>query len=421
MRSIRGNILVVSSAWWPAPARIAMAFGRAHCRVAAIYPDGHPLRHVSAVQEHYHYSAHRPLAALAAALRGCRPDLIVPTDDRSVAHLHALHAAADGRTARLIERSLGNPAGFATLESCSAALDLAQQLGVRVPMTLRINNESDLESWQQPFPWVLKSSGTWGGAGVYVVQDRAVARAAFRALTRPLSAARALKRWVVNRDGFSVQPWLGRTVPEVVAQRFIPGVSANIAAACWDGATVGTLSVQALRTQGPTGAATMVRVIDPPDMRQAAERLAAALRLSGLHGLDFVQDADGRAWLIEVNPRATQVCHIARDGGTSLAACLAARLSGQSGSPPAVVPLDTTIALFPQAWRGTPHDPLLATAGHDVPWEEPALVEELMALPWPNRSMLARAWQRMAGPEAINPWAAPVPRLRGAVWGLAKV
>lgn len=405
MRGSRGSVLVASSAWWPAPARLAMAFAREGFHVAAIHPRGHPLLHVSAVQKCYRYSPYRPLSALALAINTCEPDLVVPTDDRSAVHLHALHAGADARTTALIRRSLGAPEAFPTLASRHATLELARQLGVRVPPTLNLRSAADLDAWQQPFPWVVKSSGSWGGAGVYVVQDREMARAAFRSLARPLDAARALKRWLVNRDGFSLAPWLAGVTPEVVAQRFISGTAATIAAACWNGSVVAAMSVQALRTQGPTGAATVVRAIDAPEMVEAARRLAAALCLSGLHGLDFVLGPDGRSWLIEVNPRATQICHIAREGGMSLAACLGAQLTGDRIPTESPVPRDTTIALFPQAWRGEPLQPLLATEAHDVPWEEPALVEDLMAPPWPNRSWLARAWERTTRPDAVHPWA----------------
>lgn len=67
-----------------------------------------------------------------------------------------------------------------------------------------------------------------------------------------------------------------------------------------------------------------VRLIDHSEMAQAACKLAQRLELSGFHGLDFVLEADsGAAYLIELNPRCTQLGHlsIARQG--SLPACCA--------------------------------------------------------------------------------------------------
>ena len=79
---------------------------------------------------------------------------------------------------------------------------------------------------------------------------------------------------------------------------------------------------------------TVVEVIDRPDMTAAAGRLAARLHLSGFHGLDFLLDKTGTAWLIELNPRATQVCHVPAGGGPSLAKVLAATRTGMRGLGP---------------------------------------------------------------------------------------
>ena len=44
-------------------------------------------------------------------------------------------------------------------------------------------------------------------------------------------------------------------------------------------------------------------MLENREMAVAAERIARRLCLSGLHGLDFMLDEDGRAHLIEINPR----------------------------------------------------------------------------------------------------------------------
>lgn len=403
------RILVVASTWWGAPARLASALAGAQCHVATLCPPGHPLLHVSTAQERYRYSCYRPLHALRTAIAASRPDLVLPTDDRCVGHLHAVYADAAPSVRAVLRRSLGPPQHFATVESRFELLQLAGRMGIRVPPTRRFSTAESLDGWDDPFPRVVKSSGTWGGAGVQIVTDAAAARTAFRALGRPVDTARALKRWTVNRDGFSLEPWLMRRRPEVIAQRYIAGRPANIAVACWEGEVLATLAVEALRTQGTTGATAVARVINAAEMTAAARCIVEGLALSGLHGFDFMLDDADRSWLIEMNPRATQLCHFGRGGGASLAEHLAARLGGDGVPASGVAPAGTVIALFPQAWFGQPHDPLLATALHDVPWEEPALIRELTGAPWPNRSWMARLWQGYVRPQQWDAWMGSVP------------
>ena len=388
------TVLLMTTTWWPAPARLAMALKNLGLRVEAICPPGHPLHHTRAVSHCHRYGFLRSLVALRQALQASRPAFIVPCDDRAVDHLHRLHdAEPSGEIRTLITNSLGAPTGFRTVESRHELLRVAAAEGIRVPPWARLRSEADLDCWREPLPWVIKCGMSWGGAGVRIVYNRAEAMRAFRAMARPIGVGRAVKRTLINGDGFSLAPALARSAPEVIVQRYIAGEPASTTMACWQGKMLSQLSVRALGTQGPTGASTIIEVIEQADMTSAASLLAARLQLSGFHGLDFIRDSSGAAWLIEFNPRATQVCHVAIGDGVSLAeAFVAARTGGREIGPHAA-PIGSTIAFFPQAWRSDPGSPLLATASHDVPWEEPDLVNDLMAPPWPNRGLVARLWQ----------------------------
>jgi len=406
-----GSVLIATTAWWPAPARLAMAFSGLGVRVDALCPYGHPLRRTRSVASCRTYPFVRPLAALCEAITALRPDFVVACDDRAVHHLHTLHDLdRGGPVAELIAGSMGAGSSFPIVASRHGLLRLAMSEGVRVPPTALLRSEADLDQWQQPLPWVLKCGMSWGGAGVRIVHNRAEAVRVFRAMARPVGVGRAIKRLAINGDGFSLGPAFARTVPEVIVQRFIPGTPASTTIACWRGSMLAQLSVRALGTQGPTGASTVIEVIDHDEMSVAASRLAARLELSGFHGLDFMLDADGAPWLIEFNPRSTQVCHLAIEDGVSLAEVFLAARSGRPVCLGSVAPVGSTIALFPQAWRSDPTRPLLRSASHDVPWEEPELVLDLMRPPWPNRGLLARLWQDMFDPKAGKDyWAGAAP------------
>ena len=54
-----------------------------------------------------------------------------------------------------------------------------------------------------------------------------------------------------------------------------------------------------------------MRLIDSPEMSRSAEKIVNKLALSGLLGFDFILgEQNGYATLIEMNARATQICHL---------------------------------------------------------------------------------------------------------------
>jgi hypothetical protein len=195
-----------------------------------------------------------------------------------------------------------------------------------------------------------------------------------------------------NRDPFPLGEWLIRKRSRVIGQDFVQGRPANIMVACWEGEVLATIGVKVLDTLEQFGAATMVQVVKHDGMESAAKRLVRRLGLSGFCGLDFIMEhGTGDVHLIELNPRATQLGHLQLGPEGSLALALLTRLRGEP--LPAASPLPfpgKVVALFPQAWLSRSAASWLPSAYHDIPWEENALVEELLRRPWDRRSPLAR-------------------------------
>ena len=130
-------------------------------------------------------------------------------------------------------------------------------------------------------------------------------------------------------------------------------------------------------------------------MTQAAERIVGHLGISGLWGLDFIlEEKTGAAYLIEMNPRATPICHLALGAGQDLAGALCAQLSNTTPIPSPVLTQQNVIALFPGEWHRDPASPYLRSAFHDIPWEEPDLVRDGLQQPWSERGLIARTLAR---------------------------
>jgi len=398
------TVLLANTNWWPCSAHIAISLKSAGVRVAAVYPNhGHPLAKTGAVSARFPYRATSPLQSLARAIRDSGADWILPCDDRSVSHLHRLYTsalsegAAGKSVADLIERSLGSPAAFSIVSSRGALLRSAQAEAVPVPEVSEVITLEQLRclSETKSYPWVMKVDGSWGGLGVKVVRSPAEAEACFHRMREPLGTLPMLKRLFVNRDPFWIESWWRRQRPGITVQSYIEGRPANCVVFCRHGKVLAGIAVEVVAAQAVMGPATIVRIVDGRQMINAAEALARSLNLSGFHGLDFIlEDKTGIAYLIELNPRCAMPCHLRLGGDRDLIGSLYSELSGQPCRQSSFDLAGDVVSYFPQAWLSDPKSEALRTGYHDVPWAEPELLKELLLLPWPDRSFLARVSDR---------------------------
>lgn len=378
------KILIAATDRWYPTARLGLALKKAGCIVDAVCPSGHPLSLTRAVSRMHTYHGLSPLGSFSRAIRGSNPDLVIPADDLATWHLHDLfnRELSDGQSGhqicRLIAQSMGAAESFKVIRSRSAFMQLAEEENIRVPNTQEISNQSDLHDWiaRRGFPTVLKANGTSGGDGVKVVNTVEEAERSFRKLHAPPVLARAFKRAAIDRDSTLVWPSLSRRKRAVNAQTFVAGHEATSTFVCWEGNVLASLHFEVVQKVGSTGHATVVRWIDHPEMSAAAVKIARRLNLSGFHGLDFMIEAEtGNAYLIEINPRSTQVGHLALGQGRDLPAALFSALTGKIVKASAPVTENDTIALFPQEWKRDPESSFLSSAYHDVPWDEPGIVD----------------------------------------------
>lgn len=378
---------------------MAIALANAGAEVSAVCPtSNHPLLKTRAVTRSLPYKAIRPLEALLEAIRLTQPQLIVPCDDLVVYHLHQLHAQTVGDpssgVADLVERSLGNASHYATVSSRSHLLKIAQEEQIPTPATKEIRALNDLSEWLaiHSSPCVLKMDRTWGGRGVRVAPTPDRAEKLFHEMTGLFGDLRALKELVVNGDSIWIRPPWNRSRPAMTVQQYINGRPANCAVVGWKGRLLAGIAVEAVETQGETGPATVVRVVNNPEMMLSAERLAKRLGLSGFLGLDFVIEAGSNVpYLIEMNPRCTPLCHLRLGSGRDMVAALCEQISERTFPEEPPVTENGLIAYFPQAWFGKSE--YLATSYHDIPQGEPELVQMLLDFNY-GRKPSSRFWNR---------------------------
>jgi Carbamoyl-phosphate synthase L chain, ATP binding domain len=398
---------------WVPTARLGVALANAGFRVEALCPAQHPLGTTSAPRRVHTYRGLTPLRSLGRAIATAKPDLIVPGDDLAARHLHDLHgeqghSEVETGLASLIERSLGSPSSFSSMHARAAFMTLAREEGVRVPEAAAIKSAEDITKWVERvgYPIVFKADATSGGEGVRVVRTAAEARHALHKLQAPPLVARAFKRALLDRDQTLVWPSLQRHRPAVSAQSFVVGHEATSTLACWKGTVLASLHFEVLRKCNAAGHATVVRLIENAEMQASVEKVVRRMGLSGLCGFDFMLEAStGDAYLIEINPRATQMGHITLGAGRDLPAALYSAITGEPRRVTPAVTENNTIALFPHEWARDPRSEFLRTGYHDVPWETPELVRACI-----RRSQKQSAWySRSDASRDIAATPAPAP------------
>jgi hypothetical protein len=389
------RVLLTTTMHWPSAARLAAAFAGVGAQVEALLPVGHIAGKSRFVLACHDYDPLFPERALRKAVRRAEPDLVVPCDDRALAHLLGLDAP------ELLARSLGRPENYPALVSRSDLIAEARTLGIPAPQTMHVPREADLESALAciGLPAVLKVDGSWGGDGVAVVRNLEQARAAWHRLAVTPSPLRSVARAMLRRDLHFLRDAMNPPRMTISLQRFVPGTPATSAFACHRGHVLASIHMDVLEIQHANGPATVMRRTDCLDMDYAAERLAARFGLSGLHGLDFIRDAAGRAHLIEMNPRATQTAAFAFGAGQDLAAALAGTVSPVIRGPRPVLTENPVIALFPQEWRRDPASFWLHCAYPDVPWDDP---EVLRACLEPGEATPERRIEKRAPVAALT-------------------
>ena len=385
------TVLIATTSRWFPTARLAMALAHAGCIVDAVCPGGHPLMRMNAVRRTSAYRGLLPLKSFADAIAVSHPDCIIPGDDLATSHLHHLYERErrGGKSGQwvceLIERSLGAAGSFPLVYARATFIDGARQEGIRAPKTEVIANLGEVRKWvdRVGLPTVLKANGTSGGEGVRVAYTLEEAECAFRELQAPPLLARAAKRALVDQDKSLVWSALLRHRSVVNAQEFVAGREATSTVACWQGAVLASLHFEVVNKRSAAGPSSVVRLIENAEMSATAEKMVRRLGLSGIHGFDFMLEAhSGNAHLIEINPRATQVGHLALGPGRDLPSALYSAVSGEPFRAAPKVTERDTITLFPQEWMRDPASPFLTSGYHDVPWEEPELLRACISRPW---------------------------------------
>ena len=319
---------------------------------------------------------------LRTATKACGADVVIPLDDFAAGLLCdiVLAAGSDLDLKALLTRSLGDPAHYRTSCSRDLLIEAARAIGIRTPTQARAADltEARAAAASIGFPLMLKREATCGGAGVIPLSDECDLVAAFGRATRRAKAKRAGRRLLGFRSARNGSP--------ITLQVHVTGRLALRTVACQQGRVLACVTFAADRLNPPvTGSSTVVQPIAHPEIETAASRLVAALGCSGFVSFDFIMAEEGLAYLIEMNARPVGSGHLGALFGCDLYGAYLSQFQGFRDATPSTPGAHALrkVALFPKEMLRDPDSPDLmpdAHVLHDVPWHEPAVVEQYGAM-----------------------------------------
>jgi hypothetical protein len=377
---------------WPSSARLPRELNAAGLAVIALCSANSPLRLTR-------YAAQVAIATpeslgveLERLILEHAPVAVIASDEQAVRHLHSLagQASLSERTRALLHHSLGDPRFYPLLTSKWATAELAKSLNIAAPLQSRVDSVDDAAAFAGKigFPVILKRENTYGGMGCYVCRSEGELRRGFKSL-RSVSWLRRRLRTITRGSSFASPSALSRD--PLIIQKYHEGRLTFVAAVACDGVMVsGLTGIAEAVYPAPTGASTVIRAVDSPELLEISRTLIAETRCSGFVGVDFMLDrTSGRPYLLEINPRVTPLCHLARLLGTDLCAAFAASFAGLCAARPPGRKIDL-VALLPNEWMRDPRSPHLEAAYHDIPLDDPALVEDAYGRLPPLRRLMVR-------------------------------
>jgi len=129
-----------------------------------------------------------------------------------------------------------------------------------------------------------------------------------------------------------------------LVQEYLPGHGEAVFLLADAGRTLASFAHRRLREKPPSGGVSVLREAIAPDPKllAAAERLLAELAFTGVAMVEFRRTPDGRAALMEVNPRLWGSLQLAVDAGVDFASLLVALHRGARPEAPPTPRLGTS-------------------------------------------------------------------------------
>ncbi|MGE5088236.1 MAG: hypothetical protein ACM3QY_03840 [Candidatus Levyibacteriota bacterium] len=374
------SALLVSTAMHaPAPARMARCLATAGFEVSALAPRDSLVAKSRYVRRIGHLpqnaTAGQWVHGFAATVKATAPALVLPCDDTSfrlmqlivLAPPRNLQPALQRELALRVTASLGSPAFYRASVDKTLLCPAAAALGVRVPPYVVVEDRREAEAFagEHGYPVVAKRGHSTAGEGVAICSNAMELAQAFATLRLPDPTG------IVDVDG-----------RRLLVQAHIPGRIQYYAGVAWKGGLISGMGVEKVAGV-PKGPSTVSRYFRSDALRDFSSRLARGFGINGIFAPEFaIHERSGEPYLLELNRRMTHGTHRGAAMNVDVGAALHCALSG--------APMTTRTDLdegeehlcvhFPSEWLRDPESAWLRDHPVDVPWDEPELIEAMLAM-----------------------------------------
>jgi predicted ATP-grasp superfamily ATP-dependent carboligase len=275
------------------------------------------------------------------------------------------------RLAALVRDSLGDPAHYADSTDKTRLPAAAEALGVRVPPHALCASADDIAAFAAAHAWpvVVKRPYGFAGQGVAICADRN-------------DVARALAAFAAADARDLADPAAGPA--RYLAQAHLPGRTQYFQAVAWQGRVLaGWAGEKVISDPEPTGPPTVTRYFRSPQLRAITEQIVSGFGISGHFVVEFRRDERTQeVHLIEINRRISPATHLGAQRNVDLCAALYAAIAGTASMTRADLAEgeEGFSVYFPGEWLRDPDSRYLRDYPVDVPWDEPELIEALLAM-----------------------------------------
>jgi predicted ATP-grasp superfamily ATP-dependent carboligase len=308
--------------------------------------------------------------AFAATVAATSPRLVVPCDDMAF-RLLQMQPELQLRLAALVRESLGDPAHYVASTDKTLLPAAAAALGVRVPPFAVCAGADEIASFAaaQGWPVVVKRRHGFAGQGVAICADRN-------------DVARVLASFAAADANDLVDPAAGPA--RYLAQAHLPGRTQYFQAVAWKGRLLaGWAGEKVISNPEPTGPPTVTRYFRSPQLRAVTRQLVSGFGMSGHFVVEFrVDERTQDIHLIEINRRISPATHLGAVRNVDLCAALYAAIEGTASTSREDLGEgeEGVTVYFPGEWLRDPQSRYLRDYPVDVPWDEPELIEAMLAL-----------------------------------------
>ena len=376
-------LLVATATLSPGAARMPRELARAGFEVSLLAPQGS----LAEKSRHLAQIGHVPddagaaqwVQAFAAMVDAARPRIVLPTDDMAFRLLQMLvrtppprmQPELQLRLAALVRESLGDPPHYAASTDKTLLPTAAAALGMRVPPFALCAGAAEIAAFAAANAWpvVVKRPHGFAGQGVAICADR-----------NDVARALAIFAAADARDVADPAAGPGR----YLAQAHLPGRTQYFQAVAWKGRLLaGWAGEKVIADPEPTGPPTVTRYFRSPQLRAMTEQLVSGFGISGHFVAEFrLDERTQETHLIEINRRISPAAHLGAQRNVDLCAALYAAVEGTASTTRADLSEgeEGFTVYFPGEWLRDPHSRYLRDCPVDVPWDEPDLIEAMLAL-----------------------------------------